>query len=73
MEKLTDWLRKKYRTSGKCPPKMDAQTAILYLEKYLLGDDWRDKTYNKKQANTATVWAILKAYSEEFQKEIENQ
>ena len=72
MIKLTEWIKIKSQISGKCPPKMDARTAILFLEKYLLGDDWRDISYNEKQANTVIVWAILEAYSKKFQKELED-
>ncbi len=53
------------------PPPMDAQTAVDFMARYLLGDEWCVvDPIAQDQINTEIVYSILKAYSKSFNKEM---
>lgn len=52
-------------------PPLDAQLAIHFLIRYLLGEDWYiNYPGNQLQVNSEAVDAILKKYSKNYKKEI---
>ena len=67
-EKLTGWLYNQ-PSYGVFAPPMDAQTAVDFLQMYLLGDNWYSVQTNTKQVNTEIVHEILLKYSKEYRKE----
>lgn len=69
-EKLTEWLDNS-PDYGIFAPPMDAQTAVNFLQRYLLGEKWYcvDPVSNK-QINTVIVYEILFKYSRAFRKEL---
>jgi hypothetical protein len=67
-EKLTDWVDG-CESYGVFSPPMDAQTAVNFLQRYLLGEDWYTINLNAEQANTEIVHEILYKYSKKYRKE----
>lgn len=55
---------------GIMAPPMDAETAIDFLRRYLLGEDWYSPNpVHSKQINTEIVYLILRRYSKRYNKE----
>ena len=68
--KFTYWLEHKAENCGLCDPPLDAQKAVNFLKKYLLGDSWYVAvSENTSQVNCAAVHQILLKYSKEYRKE----
>ena len=52
-------------------PPMDAETALDFLRRYLLGEEWYSPNpISSKQINTEIVYLILRRYSKRFNKEL---
>lgn len=70
MKKFTEWLTNDAEDCGMCDPPMDAQLAVHFLCKYLLGDSWYvTMPESQKQVNTAIVFEILSKHSKDFRRE----
>ena len=55
---------------GIMAPPMDAETAIDFLRRYLLGENWYSPNpIHSKQINTEMVYLILRRYSKRYNKE----
>lgn len=68
-EKLTDWLQNA-DDYGIFAPPMDAQTAVGFLRRYLLGENWYSvNPISTEQINTEIVHEILMKHSKEYRKE----
>ena len=68
-EKLTDWMASTEDYGIFCPP-MEAQTAVDFLQRYLLGENWYSvNPVCVEQINTEIVHEILMKYSREYRKE----
>lgn len=67
-EKMTEWLDS-CESYGVFSAPMDAQMAVDFLQRYLLGEDWYAININTKQANTEIVHEILYKYSRKYRKE----
>ena len=65
---VTEWLDSQ-ESYGVFSPPMDAQTAVDFLQMYLLGEDWYTINLNDKQVNTEIVHEILYKYSKKYRKE----
>lgn len=68
-EKLTEWLDN-CESYGVFSPPMDAQTAVDFLQRYLLGEDWYSINLNAEQINTEIVHEILWKHSRKYRKEL---
>lgn len=68
-EKLTEWLDRQ-ESYGVFSPPMKAQTAIDFLQRYLLGEDWYSICQNAEQINTEIVHEILWKHSRKYRKEV---
>lgn len=67
---FTEWLNKNWQKDNMFPPLMEAQTAVNFLEKYLLGEDWYIvNPLTTAQANVEIVHEILYRYSKKYKKE----
>lgn len=65
------WLDENWEKDNMFPPSLDAQTAINFLESYLLGVDWYIvNPLTTSQANCEVVHEILYKYSKKYRKEI---
>lgn len=52
-------------------PPMDAETALDFLRRYLLGENWYSPNpIHSKQINTEIVYLILRRYSKRYNKEL---
>ena len=68
-EKLTEWLDNS-QDYGIFAPPMKAQTAVDFLQRYLLGEKWYCVSpMSCEQINTEIVHAILLKYSRAYRKE----
>ncbi len=55
---------------GIIAPPMDADTAIDFLRRYLLGENWYSPNpISSKQINTEIVYLILSQYSKRYRNE----
>lgn len=73
MNKLfTKWLKEEFE-KGKgnlLPPKLDDRLALLFLQDYLLGEDWYVVSpLSHEQVNTELVHDILYKFSKKYRKE----
>lgn len=67
---FTKWLDENWDDDNIFPPPLDAQEAIGYLQKYLLGEDWYCvDPLHITQINTKIVHLILKQYSKKYRRE----
>ena len=69
---FTGWYKMEKQKDPKnmFPPPMDAQTAVHFMARYLLGDDWCVvDSLAQDQINTEIVYSILEIYSKSFNKE----
>ena len=66
---FTEWLDG-CESYGVFSPPMDPQTAVDFLQQYLLGEDWYTINTNAKQANSEIVHEILYKHSRKYRKEI---
>ena len=65
------WLDKNWEKDNMFPPSLDAQTALNFLESYLLGVDWYIvNPLTTSQANCEVVHEILYKYSKKYRKEL---
>lgn len=56
---------------GIISPPMDSDTAIDFLRRYLLGENWYSPNpISSKQINTEIVYLILRRYSKRYNKEL---
>ena len=70
MMTFTEWMDNNWEKENMFPPPLDAQKAINFLEKYLLGDDWYIvNPLTNAQANVEIVHEILYRYSKKYKKE----
>jgi hypothetical protein len=67
-KRFTEWVDSCI-SYGVFSPPMDAQTAVDFLQRYLLGEDWYTINLNSQQANTEIVHEILYKYSKKYRKE----
>ena len=70
MKKFTEWLENEAVNCGLCSSPMDAQLAVDFLQKYLLGDNWycTEISATTVQCNTEVVFNILNKHSRRFRK-----
>lgn len=69
--KFQKWLDENWEKDNMFPPSLDAQTALNFLESYLLGIDWYIiNPLTTNQANCEVVHEILYKYSKKYRKEI---
>lgn len=67
---FTAWLKNDAEDCGLCDPPLEAQLAVDFLVKYLLGDDWFISiSESNEQCNSAAVFDILMKHSRKFRKE----
>lgn len=67
---FTHWLKYDAKDCGLMQPPLDAQTALDFLQYYLLGEDWYVvNPVNALQCNTQLVHEILMNYSPQYRKE----
>lgn len=65
------WLDKNWEKDNMFSPSLDAQTALNFLESYLLGVDWYIvNPLTTSQANCEVVHEILYKYSKKYRKEL---
>ena len=70
MQKFTEWFKSYPVEKGVImTPPLEAQLAVNFLQKYLLGDNWYTLNTSNAQGNTEVVFAILGKYSRKFRKE----
>ena len=70
---FTEWLKENSDETNLFPPPLEAQKAVNFLEKYLLGDDWYIvNPLTNEQANVEVVQAILEKYSRKYRREYRN-
>ena len=73
MNKLfTKWLKEEVdKDKGNMlPPKLDDRTALLFLQNYLLGENWYVASpLSHEQVNCKLVHDILYKYSKKYKKE----
>ena len=67
-KRFTEWLDSR-ESYGVFSPPIDAQTAVDFLQRYLLGEDWYTVQTNTEQINTEIVHEILYKYSKKYRKE----
>lgn len=69
MERFTEWINK-HRNKNCATPELEAQGAVDFLCKYLLGENWYvADPVNQEQCNTVIVEEILHRYSKDYKKE----
>ena len=67
---FTKWLDINWQKGNMFPPPMEAQKAVNFLEKYLLGEDWYIvNPLTTAQVNVEVVHNILYKYSRKYRKE----
>ena len=66
--RFTAWLDS-CASYGVFSPPMNAQMAVDFLQRYLLGEDWYTINLNTMQANSEIVHEILYKYSRKYRKE----
>ena len=70
---FTKWLDENWEKDNMFPLSLDAQTALNFLQEYLLGEDWYIvNPLSTSQANCEVVHDILYKYSKKYSKEIKN-
>lgn len=73
MNKLfSEWLKEEFEKDkgNLLPPKLDDRRALLFLQNYLLGEDWYVVSpLSHEQVNTELVHDILYKYSKKYRKE----
>ena len=68
--KYTEWLDANWKKDNMFPPNLDSQKALLFLEQYLLGEDYCIvNPMPNIQANSEVVHDILYKYSKKYRKE----
>lgn len=68
--KYTEWLDKNWDKNNMFPPSLDPQTALDFLQEYLLGEDYYIvNPMPNIQANCEVVHDILYKYSKQYRKE----
>lgn len=68
--KYTEWLDKNWEKDNMFPPSLDPQTALDFLQEYLLGEDYYIvNPMPNIQANCEVVHDILYKYSKQYRKE----
>lgn len=68
--KYTEWLNKNWDKNNMFPPSLDPQTALDFLQEYLLGEDYYIvNPMPNIQANCEVVHDILYKYSKQYRKE----
>jgi len=68
--KYQEWLEKNWKKDNMFPPPLEAQTALNFLQQYLLGEDWYIvDPIPTLQANVQVVHEILYKYSKKYRKE----
>ena len=66
----TEWLNKNWDKNNMFPPSLDPQTALDFLQEYLLGEDYYIvNPMPNIQANCEVVHDILYKYSKKYRKE----
>ena len=66
----TEWLNKNWDKNNMFPPSLDPQTALDFLQEYLLGKDYYIvNPMPNIQANCEVVHDILYKYSKQYRKE----
>ena len=66
----TEWLNKNWDKNNMFPPSLDPQTALDFLQEYLLGEDYYIvNPMPNIQANCEVVHDILYKYSKQYRKE----
>ena len=66
----TEWLNKNWDKNNMFPPSLDPQTALDFLQEYLLGEDYYIvNPMPNIQANCEVVHYILYKYSKQYRKE----
>ena len=71
--KYTEWLNANWEKDNMFPPCLDPQKALLFLEQYLLGEDYCIvNPMPNIQANSEVVHDILYRYSKKYRKEFKN-
>lgn len=67
---FTEWLDKNWEKDNMFPPSLNPQTALNFLQEYLLGEDWYIvNPLTTSQANCEVVHDILYKYSKKYRKE----
>lgn len=67
---FTYWLKYEAKDCGLMQPPLEAQKALDFLQKYLLGEDWYIvNPVNVQQGNSQVVHEILMKYSRAYRKE----
>ena len=68
--KYTEWLDENWDKNNMFPPSLDPQTALDFLQEYLLGEDYYIvNPMPNIQANCEVVHDILYKYSKQYRKE----
>jgi len=73
---FTKWLKEECEKDNYniLPPKLDDRQALLFLQNYLLGEEWYVVSpLSHEQVNTELVFDILIKYSKKFRKEYKNE
>ena len=66
----TEWLNKNWDKNNMFPPCLEPQTALDFLQEYLLGEDYYIvNPMPNIQANCEVVHDILYKYSKQYRKE----
>lgn len=66
----TEWLNENWDKNNMFPPSLDPQTALDFLQEYLLGEDYYIvNPMPNIQANCEVVHDILYKYSKQYRKE----
>ena len=70
----TEWLDKNWEKDNIYPPVLEPQTALNFLQNYLLGEDWYIvNPLSTGQANCEVVHDILYKYSKKYRKEVKER
>lgn len=68
------WLDENWEKDNMFPPLLEPQTALNFLQEYLLGEDWYIvNPLTTGQANCEVVHDILYKYSKKYRKEIKKR
>ncbi len=74
MRTFTKWLDNNWEKNNIFPPPLDAQIALNFLQKYLLGEDWYSvNPISTVQINCEIVHDILYKYSRKYRKEVKRR
>lgn len=69
-ELYTKWLKDNYEENNLLPPKLSDNQALLFIQNYLLGENWYVVSpMLKEQVNCELVHDILYKYSRKYRKE----